>query len=105
MGIASELEMGRGGSRGRGGGTGGLLLFTSILYVAVVSEGDAVGPSYTRWYAGTPVHSFNWYSNLYSRFRRDASGQQDSRSHYLKRQGLYGRSQQFQRLMKRDGGR
>ena len=39
--IASEFEMGRGGGRGAGRGGGELLLFTFLLYIAVVSEGEA----------------------------------------------------------------
>merc|ERR1712110_923847 len=104
MGTASEFEMGRGGE----GGGEVLLLFTFVLYLAAVSEGAAASASSDRWYRFAASRSpddksYNWRPNFLSRFRRDANSQQ-ARSHYLKRQGLYGRSQQFQRLMKRDGG-
>merc|ERR1712110_1339501 len=104
MGTASEFEMGRGGE----GGGEVLLLFTFVLYLAAVSEGAAASASSDRWYRFAASRSpddksYNWRPNFLSRFRRDANSQQ-ARSHYLKRQGLYGRSQQFQRLMERNGG-
>ena len=42
--TASEFEMGRGGE----GGGEGLLLFTFVLYLAAVSEGDAASASSDR---------------------------------------------------------
>merc|ERR1712241_630549 len=89
MGIASEAAM--------RGGEGGVLLFTFFLCIIAVS-------SYDSWYSASPVRrGLQWHSKLFSRFRRDADDDQQGRSLYQKWRGLDTRSDQFQRLMKRDG--
>merc|ERR1712117_17079 len=89
MGTASEAAMRR--------GEGGILLFTFLLCIIVVS-------SYDSWYSASPVRrGFQRHSKLFSRFRRDADDDQQGRSLYQKWRGLDTRSDQFQRLMKRGG--
>merc|ERR1711879_158502 len=84
MGTAYEAAM--------RGGEGGILLFTFLLCIIVVS-------SYDSWYAASPVRrGFQWHSRLFSRFRRDANDGQQGRSLYQKWRGLDTRSDQFQRL-------
>merc|ERR1711879_602360 len=89
MGTAYEAAM--------RGGEGGILLFTFLLCIIVVS-------SYDSWYATSPVRrGFQWHSRLFSRSRRDANDDQQGRSLYQKWRGLDTRSDQFQRLMKCGG--